>query len=218
MTGLENVPLAGPEPAAAERLARLAGLVRKWNPRINLVAASTLGSLEERHIADSAALWPLVPVHARGLADLGSGGGFPGLVLAVLAASRRPGLRIDLVESDARKVAFLTVARNDLGLDNTTIHHCRIEDCAPLGADVVTARALAPLGSLMRLAKRHLTPDGICLFPKGRNWREEVEAARGEWHFSIDTHPAAVDGEGVILQITELARGRDDPRGNGRER
>ena len=188
------------------RLERLGGLVRRWNSRINLVARSTVADLEARHIGDSAALWPLVPVDATCLVDLGSGGGFPGLVLAILAMGERPALRIHLVEADSRKVAFLQTAERELGLKNLTIHNLRIEDLGPLGADVVTARALAPLERLLDLAAPQLAAGGRCLFPKGRTWQDEVVAARSKWHFHPEVHPAASGGDGVILELTELAR------------
>lgn len=188
------------------RLEHLAGLVRRWNSRINLVARSTLADLEARHIEDSAALWPLVPVDATRLVDLGTGAGFPGLVLAILAAGERPTLGVHLVEADARKAAFLQTAERELGLKNVIIHNRRIEDLGPLGGDVVTARALAPLARLLDLAVPQLGSGGRCLFPKGRAWQDEVVAARAKWHFHLKVRPAASGGDGVILELTELAR------------
>ena len=188
----------------AGRLERFAQLVRKWNRGINLIARSTEDDLETRHLADSAALWSHVPASARNLADLGTGAGFPGLVLAILAEAQRPGLLVNLVECDARKAAFLQAVERELGLGNIAVHVARIEDLAPLGADVVTARALAPLAVLANLVRPHVRPDGLCLFPKGRRWKEEVEAAQSIFRFQLTVHPSAVSEESVILQVEGL--------------
>ncbi len=136
------------------RLETLVALVRKWNPTINLVAPSTLENAWDRHIADSACLVDLVPPPQR-WADLGSGAGFPGLVVAILLAERSPATRVTLVESDGRKAAFLhTAARTlDVSID---VRNARIEALAPLDAQVVSARALAPLDRLFPLALRIL--------------------------------------------------------------
>ncbi len=170
------------------------------------MARSTIGDLEARHLADSAAIWPHVPRTATRLADLGSGAGFPGLVLAILAADERPDMDVHLVESDARKTAFLETVRRDLGLARVSIHNDRIEDVEPFGADVVTARALAPLDRLLQLAFRHLGPNGRCLFPKGRMWSDEVASARRLWNFDLDVHAAPEGGDGCILQVKGLTR------------
>lgn len=199
-------PGAGSAAAAPARFVRYCDLLRKWNRSINLVARSTIGDLEARHLVDSAAIWPHVPPMATRLADLGSGGGFPGLVLAILADDERPDMAVHLVESDARKAAFLETVRGDLGLVRVSIHNNRIEELAPLCADVITARALAPLDRLLTLAFRHLAPDGCCLFSKGRTWSDEVASARRLWNFDLQAHAAPEGGEGSILQVKGLTR------------
>src|ERR1700761_7198410 len=157
----------GPEEFAAqtgvsrETLARLkayADILADWNARHNLVAKSTLPDLWQRHMWDSAQLAALTPPEARTLADLGSGAGFPGLVLAAM----RPELQVTLVESDARKGAFLGEAGRRMGLKNQPkIVISRIEAAPPTGADVVTARALAPLGQLLVWAAPHRADTAI---------------------------------------------------------
>lgn len=162
-----------------ETLARLDTLVaglQKWSCAINLVARGTLSDIWHRHIADSAQLLPLAPPNARRWADFGSGAGFPGLVVATLAADRHPGLHITLVESDTRKCAFLTEMARTMRL-SVTVRPVRIE---ALGADdrfdVISARALAPLATLFAVAKPHLAPGGTLIFPKGADVESELAA------------------------------------------
>lgn len=187
-----------------EQLARLEMLLAKWNPAINLVAKSTLGQTWDRHILDSAQLFNLAPPTARHWVDMGSGGGFPGLVVACLAADLRPNLRITLIEADQRKATFLRQASRDLGL-NPTILASRIEATSPQAADVLSARALAALPALLGFAARHLGAGGLALFPKGATWRDEVAEARKDWHFDITPHPSATDPQGAILAVKAIS-------------
>lgn len=187
-----------------DRLRHLESLLQKWNPAINLVSRSTLPHAWDRHILDSAQLFMLAPETANSWVDLGSGGGFPGLVVACLAAERRPDMAVTLIESDRRKATFLQQAARDLGLAPRIIVQ-RIEEAAPQAADIVSARALAALPLLLSFADRHLGAGGLCLFPKGANWREEVEAARKDWHFDLTTHPSETDPLAVILAVKALS-------------
>jgi 16S rRNA (guanine527-N7)-methyltransferase len=150
-------------------LVRYAEALARWQPRINLVAPATLPDLWRRHMLDSAQLVPLIPSGARRLIDLGSGAGFPGLVLAILGVPE-----VHLVEANARKCAFLREAARLAGAGTVTIHNRRIESMPPEPFDVVTARALAPLSRLLPLARRFAGPDTIFLFPKGRAVSEEL--------------------------------------------
>lgn len=195
-------PDQGPDRAPDRALGRLSALVRRWNGTVNLVAPGTLAELEARHVADSAQLWGLRPAGARTWADLGSGGGFPGLVVAALAG---PEAAVALVESDARKCAFLRAAAQDMGL-TVTILEARAEALPPLGADVVSARALAPLPRLLPLVARHLREGGTAILPKGRAWEAEVEEARRTWGFDLDARPSATDADARVLLLTRLAR------------
>ena len=189
----------------AERLAEYASLLRAWNPKINLVSKQTLADLESRHFADSAQLLALAPRDATTWADLGSGGGFPGLVIAILAAESRPGLRVTLVESDQRKAVFLRTVAQRTGVPVTVLAD-RIETIPPLGADVLSARALAPLTTLLDHADRHLSPSGTALFPKGANWRAEVDEALERWRFRCENLPSVTSPDGAILRIGEIHR------------
>jgi 16S rRNA (guanine527-N7)-methyltransferase len=189
----------------SERLALYAALLRAWNPKINLVSRQTLADLETRHFSDSAQLLELAPAHSTTWADLGSGGGFPGLVIAILAADRRPALHVTLVESDQRKAVFLRTVAQRAGVTVTVLAD-RIENIPPLGTDVLSARALAPLATLLDHANRHLRPGGTALFPKGATWRAEVDEALERWRFDCENLPSATSPDGAILRIGEIDR------------
>ena len=180
-----------------------ADLLRRWNKTINLVSPSSLEHLWSRHFQDSAQLLELVEPVGRWV-DLGSGGGFPGLVIAVLAKELGD-LEVILVESDQRKAAFLRTVIRDLKL-NARVVVSRIEDVAPLDADVLSARALAPLDTLLGFAFRHLKPSGIALFPKGEKADEEVAEALEHWKFDCEKHPSQTDENATILRIGEITR------------
>ncbi|TKD26194.1 16S rRNA (guanine(527)-N(7))-methyltransferase RsmG [Rhodobacter capsulatus] len=188
-----------------ERLERLEALLKKWNPAINLVSPRTLAEIWTRHFLDSAQILQSVAQAPQHWADLGSGGGFPGLVVGVLAKERFPDMRLTLVESDKRKAAFLLNSVRDLGLF-AEVADRRIESLDPLAADVLSARALAPLEMLLSYAERHLSPAGIALFPKGNRWREEVAQAQQKWSFDFEPKPSATDPESVVLKIKGLHR------------
>lgn len=187
------------------RLARFETLIRKWNPVINLVARSTLDDLRNRHFIDSGQIFDLARVTARHWVDLGSGGGFPGMIVAILAASERQDLSVTLVESDQRKAAFLTTAARELGIP-VRVLPARIETIPPLQANILSARALAPLDTLLAHAERHLAPGGTAIFPKGGNHQTEIDQALEHWTFSYQKEPSKTDAAGVILIIGGISR------------
>lgn len=188
-----------------DQLTSFVELVKKWTAKINLVSRASLPEIWTRHIADSLQLWPLRSDGARLWADLGSGGGFPALPLAIVAKAQAPDLRFVLVESDLRKSVFLNTAIRDLSL-NASVETARIEDLPSLGADIVSARALAPLPTLLTHAERHLKPGGIALFPKGATHAEEETAAMQSWRFTAEFHPSRTDVEAVIMKIGGISR------------
>ena len=185
----------------SERLAAYVALLTKWNAKINLVGPATLADVWRRHILDSAQIHPLV-ADAGVLVDLGSGAGLPGLILAILG-----GPQVHLIESDARKCAFLHEAARVTGA-KLTIHNKRIEAAPLLEADVVTARALAPLAQLLDHAVRFLKPAGKCVFLKGARQADELTEARKSWHMKVTERPSLSDPSGVILEVESPVRER----------
>lgn len=188
---------------AQVRLASFAALVSKWNPSINIVARSTIPDVWTRHILDSAQLIRVVSPATRVWADLGSGGGFPGIVIAILAADLHKDLRVTLVESDKRKCVFLSEAARLLNLDLDIVAD-RIETASPIGADIVSARALAPLPLLCSMASYHLKDGGTCVFPKGQNSEAEVVSARLAWRFDLESIQSITDERASLLVLKGL--------------
>ena len=186
-----------------EVLTAFEAALAKWNKSVNLVAASTASEIWTRHILDSAQLAALAPAASRWL-DLGSGGGFPGLVLAILLRER-PGGHIDLVESNRKKAGFLQAMVGQFRLP-ARIHAVRIEAANVDGIDVVTARALAPLPLLLELAECWLNGGSHALFHKGRDYAHEVSESSHVWTYDLLEHRSAVDPAGVILEISNLRR------------
>lgn len=187
----------------SDKLAAFCALVMRWTPAINLVSKSTGAQIWNRHLLDSAQIFSLLPSGATHWADLGSGGGFPGLVISILAESQAPDLSVTLVESDRRKSVFLTEAARTLGL-RTKVLTQRIEEIQPLNADVLSARALAPLTALCGFAARHLAESGTAIFQKGANHAEEVAEARKSWAFDLQTHPSKTDSTAVVLAMKAI--------------
>jgi 16S rRNA (guanine527-N7)-methyltransferase len=185
-----------------DQLEALVHTLGRWQKAINLVGKATLEDIWVRHILDSAQLLPLIPRSAQTLADLGSGGGFPGLVLAAM----RPDLQVTLIEADARKGAFLGEAGRRMGLKNQPkVVVSRLEAAPPAGADVVTARALAPLGQLLAWAAPHRGEKAICLFHKGKGWQGEVTEAKKDWDLEAQPFSSVTDRDSVLLRISQFS-------------
>jgi 16S rRNA (guanine527-N7)-methyltransferase len=214
-----------------DRLATYASLLRQWQKAMNLVAPSTLDAIWHRHFADSAQLLCLAPA-ARIWVDLGSGAGFPGLVVAILLAGEsspsprassargegtrdappgRGGTRVTLIESNARKCAFLREVIRQTGIAGSVsvdILSTRIETAATQASlqapDVVSARALAPLDKLQGLAAPLFTPSTVGLFLKGRGAVAELEAAKKKWNFNAELVPSRTERDGRIIVVRNL--------------
>jgi 16S rRNA (guanine527-N7)-methyltransferase len=202
------MPEFGPEQFLAktnvsrETLARLkayADVLSDWNGRHNLVARSTMPQMWNRHFLDSAQLVPVIPATARNLADLGSGAGFPGLVLAAI----RPDLAVSLFEATTKKCEFLATAAKRMGL-KVAIENGRLEEMRPQVFDVVTARALAPLPKLLEYAHKFLGPNGICLFLKGQNVGSELTEAHKYWNMQTSQVMSQTDTSAAIVMVREL--------------
>lgn len=186
-----------------DRLMAYLALVDKWNPAINLVAKGSLPAAWERHVLDSAQLMLLCPEDCRSWVDFGSGGGLPGMVIAAIARELHPELHLTLVEADKRKATFLTQAARQLNLSVTVIAD-RSESIAPCDADVISARALAPLIDLCGLAHRHLGQNGTAIFPKGAQAEAELVAARKRWNFDAQSVQSLTDPTGRIITMKNI--------------
>jgi len=179
-------------------------LLRKWTKKINLVAPSTLNDLRTRHIDDSLQLYALIADYRGKVVDLGSGGGLPGAILAI-ADINNADRTYTLIEADQRKATFLrTVARESMA--KFTVLSERIEEAPPQDADIITARALAPLTKLFEMCERHLKPGGIAFFLKGETAQEEIKTAKAAWSFSHSTYPSKTNPKSTVLKIERLAR------------
>ncbi|MDD9719579.1 16S rRNA (guanine(527)-N(7))-methyltransferase RsmG [Sulfitobacter sp. PR48] len=201
MTSLDGLNVSR---ETTDLLTQFSELVERWTVRINLISKASVDGILERHVADSAQLFELAPEFEHWV-DLGSGGGFPGIVIAIIAKEARPEARITLVESDLRKATFLRTAIRELGLNAKVIAE-RIEELPPLGADVLSARALADLPALLEFTELHLAKSGTAIFPKGQNWRKEDEAARQLWSYSLDPVKSKTSAEAAILLIKDVSR------------
>jgi 16S rRNA (guanine527-N7)-methyltransferase len=189
----------------AARLKAYVGLLEDWNARHNLVSQNSLADVWRRHVWDSAQLVRYIPKSAQTLADLGSGAGFPGLVLAVLLQDR---VQVTLFESTAKKCRFLETVRDRLGL-NSLIRNERMEAATPQPFGVVTARACAPLETLLGYAQNFVRPGSVCLFLKGQNLAVELTQARKSWKIKALEHQSLSDPLGKVLEIREFRHVRD---------
>jgi 16S rRNA (guanine527-N7)-methyltransferase len=186
-----------------EALEEFANLVLQWTARINLISPSTTPDIWDRHILDSAQLFDFATPGASWV-DLGTGGGFPGIVLAILAREKDPKRSFQFVEADQRKTAFLRKAALQLSLP-VKCHATRTEAIEPLSADTLTARALAPLVDLLSMVDRHLAPGGRAILPKGAKALDEIDIARKLWSFDLTIEPSRTDPHAQILLIENLS-------------
>jgi 16S rRNA (guanine527-N7)-methyltransferase len=175
-----------------EKLEKFGHLAIEWNKAINLISPSTIPYIGWRHIVDSAQLYSFIPAETKHLVDLGSGGGFPAIILAIMGVAK-----VTMIESDKRKSIFLKEASRQLGLNNTVIINSRIEAAPPQNADIVTARALANLGQLITWAKPHATH---FVFPKGGHYRSEI-LELGEHTYNIDVKNSVTDENAAIIIV-----------------
>lgn len=213
MPSAAKAPLSAEDFAAAadvsretlDRLLAFDAALLDWNARHNLVARSTLADRWRRHFLDSAQLFPLIPRDAATFVDLGSGAGFPGLVLAAMGTGR---LEVTLIESVGKKTAFLAAAAAAMGLSNVRIVADRIEKAAISPPDVLTARALAPLDALLGLAHRHCGKSTLCLFLKGQDVASELTEASKSWKMDVTRYPSATSAGSTILAIRSIAARR----------
>jgi 16S rRNA (guanine527-N7)-methyltransferase len=188
-----------------ERLELFVELLERWNKRVNLVSKRSLSDIWRRHIADSAQLLAAIPQYEGALVDVGSGAGFPGLVLAIMGLPN-----VHLVESSARKCAFLREARRITGCA-AEVHNFHLgTDEAAIdelpSAAVITARAVSPLANLLDIVYPIVYDRTCCIFPKGARVDDELKAARQRWEFELQPVPSTMDADGVILKIDNIRR------------
>ncbi len=169
---------------------------------LNLIGPSTVDTIWERHVLDSAQLIRYLPNEPSGIVDIGSGAGFPGVVIALLTQHK-----VTCIESVQKKANFLMMVKDELGLTFDVVSD-RIENLNPQNADVVTARAVAPLSQLILLARPHLKPDGYFLFPKGEKYNEELEKTRERWLFDCEEYASITNEKSKILRISKITSKR----------
>ena len=188
-----------------ERLGAFEDLVRKWTKKINLIARNDVDHIWDRHIVDSAQVWSSAPDEWNHWVDIGSGGGFPAIILAAIAVEKKPDARFTLIESDQRKATFLRTAIRELNL-NAIVLDDRIELAPPQNADVISARALASLTILLGFAERHLAPTGIAVFQKGKIADDEIIEAKHTWAFDYNKVPSITNGDACVISIKGFSR------------
>lgn len=175
-------------------------LLKKWNKSINLISRNSVSNLWRRHILDSAQLGVFLKFDVKNWVDLGSGAGFPGMVIAILAKDEFLDLQMTLIESDKRKCVFLNEVSRELDLKVRIISD-RIEDCSYLNADIISARALAPMKKLLMYIKLHGKNDCKGLFLKGNNIQAELDECLGFTSFKIKTHLSLIESSGVVVEV-----------------
>ena len=175
-------------------------LLLKWQKRINLISSRAINEIWVRHIVDSAQLINYINDRHCAILDIGSGAGFPGLILSILGINN-----ITLVESDNKKSIFLKEAIRLLNLSAQVIND-RVENLKEKKYDIVTSRAVADLNKLIALSYPHLSESGYCLFPKGKNYIMELDEAKNLWDVSCETHPSITDSQGIILKIFSISK------------
>ncbi len=198
-------PLSDVSRETLDRLTAHVALLKKWNDKVNLVSPQSLQNVWHRHVLDSAQLIDLAPRSARRWIDLGSGGGFPGLVCAILALERRPDLSFMLIDSDKRKCEFLRAVARTTGV-TVEVRGTRVADVPPETADVVSARAVAPLSQLLTLSERFIGSQTCCLFPKGSQAAIEIDTARRTWRFKVQCVPSITAPNSVVLCCEDVER------------
>jgi 16S rRNA (guanine527-N7)-methyltransferase len=197
---LDNFILQNVSRETFSLLQRYSDQLQKWNQHINLIAFSTEQDIWRRHIEDSAQLYPYV-AEAKIIADVGSGAGLPGMVLAILGCKN-----VHLIESDKRKSIFLKECVREFSLaKHVIVHDQRVESIPSLQCDVIVSRACASLEQLLAYAKPHMADSARCIFLKGKRALEEITIA-SKWRFDYSLHPSMIDSEGVILEVTNVEK------------
>ena len=178
-------------------------LLSKWNEKINLVSKNTLVDIWERHFLDSGQIIKHVEVSGKRWVDVGSGAGFPGLVVALLLRDRKIDCDLVVVEKNPKKVFFLNEVIRKLNLSVEVVND-NIDNLEPLNADILTARAFSELNNLIEIAFRHRKKEGICLFLKGENYRIELDKTLNYWFFDYDIVDSLSSSSGKIIRVKKI--------------
>lgn len=189
-----------------EKLEKFAELLKEWNLKMNLVSRNSLEMLWERHILDSAQLIDYIPPTTKCLLDIGSGAGFPGIVLAILMQEKNSNAKIILVESITKKTVYLKDVCEKLGLNNVRVENARVENLNISQPDIITARAVAALDILCKYMNKVAGNKCESLFLKGRSYEEEVLAAKQNWQFNLKVLKNRYCENGVILNLSRLRK------------
>lgn len=190
------------------KLEQFVEILRDWNSKMNLVSKNSMDCVWERHVLDSLQLVEYLPMDLSYLVDIGSGAGFPGMVLAIVMAEKFPAAKITLVESIAKKTMYLNDVCQKLGLQNVQIENNRVENVVFKGVDIITARAVASLDVLCGYAYKISQKNTGLLFLKGRSYKEEDAAAQKNWKYNLRIHPNKYSDDGVVMELHDLRKAR----------
>lgn len=189
-----------------QKLETYVALLQEWQQKFNLVSNSSLADVWNRHIADSAQLFKYLNNEVDSVYDLGSGAGFPAMVLAVMAQEQYPQIKFTLMESITKKTVYLNAVKQELKLDNVTVINSRSEDLTLPKADVITARAVASLDKLLNCVFKFTNRQTKLIFPKGKSYKEELDEAEKFWNFKLKVDESQTSQDGVILLLENLRR------------
>lgn len=189
-----------------EKLEAFVALLREWNAKMNLVSKNSLEDVWVRHVLDSLQLIKYIPENVQTLLDIGSGAGFPALVLAIAMQEKMPTAKCQLVESITKKTVYLNDVKNRIGLNNVQIINSRVENLKVKNVDIVTARAVAALDVLCEYVYAMATKNTRMLFLKGCSYEQEVVAAKQKWHFDLKVYKNQYSEDGVLLEINNLRK------------
>ncbi len=189
-----------------QKLEQLVALLNEWQAKFNLVSNNSLPDVWQRHIADSAQLFKYLNNQVDSVYDVGSGAGFPALVLAVMAQEQYPRLKFTLIESIGKKTLYLNEVKTVLNLSNVTVLNKRTEDVLLPPADVITARAVASLDKLLGYVFKFTNRQTKLIFPKGKSYRDELEATAKLWNFKLEVCKNETSADGVVLLLENLRR------------
>lgn len=190
-----------------DKLKTYQSMLIEWQQKFNLVSSSTLEDAWNRHFLDSVQLFKLLPKDAKIMYDFGSGAGFPGMVLAIMANEKMPNLEVNLVESTAKKTLYLNAVKEQTNVKVNILNN-RIEKLPLIKADVITSRAMASLNELLGYAIRFCSKKTICIFPKGKRYAEELAEAHKHWKFKCQILPSEQSEDGKILIVTDLTKSK----------